>query len=131
MTIEEQRHIFAQNLARQLSFAGISRIEFAKNINVNYKTVSGWLNEVSMPKVGKIQTIADYLGINKSDLLDSKDDTITTDPEEYYLNKDAAEYAEFLRTSPEHRVIFDAAKNVRKEDLEKVVAMIRLMSEGK
>ncbi len=121
MTPEEQRYIFAYNLKRQLSIAGMSRQEFADKIGTNYKTVCGWLNEVSVPKVGKIQTIADLLGIGKSDLLDEQE---CKTEEQYYNDKEAAEYAEFLRQNPDYKVLFDASRKVKKEDLEKIARMI-------
>ena len=72
MTDEMQRKIFARNLNRYISNSGKSQKEIAKTLEFNYKTFCGWCNEISMPSMGKVQKIADYFGIGKSDLLDDK-----------------------------------------------------------
>jgi len=46
----------------------------------------------------------------------------------YYNNKDAADAAQFLFDNPEYKVLFDASKNVKKEDIDKVAKMIRVMT---
>ncbi|MBS7204488.1 MAG: hypothetical protein KH029_10115, partial [Haemophilus parainfluenzae] len=47
--------------------------------------------------------------------------------EEYYLDKEAAEFAEYLRTRPGARMLFSAAKDISKEDMEKAVEYIELL----
>lgn len=47
-----------------------------------------------------------------------------TEPEEYYLNKDAAEFADFLKNNPQHKVLFDASRKVKPEDMEKALKAI-------
>lgn len=50
---------------------------------------------------------------------DNSDDT-----NHYYINDDAKELAQFLYDNPEYRVLFDATKNVKKEDIEFVKQML-------
>ena len=45
--------------------------------------------------------------------------------EHYYLDKDARDAAEFLFHNPDYRVLFDASRNVKKEDIDFVAEMIR------
>ena len=45
----------------------------------------------------------------------------------YYTNPDTAEFAEYLRTRPGARMLFSAAKDISKEDLEKAVEYIELL----
>ena len=46
----------------------------------------------------------------------------------YYLNEDAREMAQFLFDNPDYKVLFDASRKVKKEDIEKVKRMIDLMN---
>ena len=70
MTDEMQRKIFALNLKIQIAKSGKQQQEIAEALGFNRKTFSGWCNGLSIPTVGKVQTLADYFGILKSDLLD-------------------------------------------------------------
>ena len=45
----------------------------------------------------------------------------------YYTDREAAEFAEYLRTRPGARMLFSAAKDISKEDLEKAVEYIELL----
>ena len=70
MTDEQQRRIFAGNLTRYIANSGKQQKEIASELGFNQKTFNGWCKALSMPTMGKVQAIADYFGIVKSDLLD-------------------------------------------------------------
>lgn len=72
MTDDEQKKIFSKNLRNYVQISGKQQKEIADDLKVNQKTFNGWCVGLSMPKAGKVQTIADYFGIGKSDLLDDK-----------------------------------------------------------
>lgn len=72
MTEDEQRRIFARNLNYYISQSGKQQKEVAKDLGYNHKTFNGWCAGRILPRTGKIQRIADYFGIGKSDLLDDK-----------------------------------------------------------
>lgn len=46
----------------------------------------------------------------------------------YYLHKDANDAAQFLFENPEYKVLFDASRKVKKEDIDFVAEMIERMS---
>ena len=70
--------------------------------------------------MGKIQMLADYFNVMKSDLIEDKSEP----PETYYLNDDARDLAQFMFENPEYKVLFDASRKVKKEDIEFVKQMI-------
>ena len=70
----------------------------------------------------KFQALADYFGINKSDLLEDKG--TQEEDNSYYIDEDAKELAQFLFKNPEYRILFDAAKDVSADDLEMVKTII-------
>lgn len=72
MTNEEQRRIFARNLNFYIAANNQTQKEFAFNIGENPTTVNMWCKGKSIPPVSKIQKIADYFKIGKSDLTDDK-----------------------------------------------------------
>lgn len=72
MTDSEQLRIFSRNLNYYIAQSGKQQKEIAKDLGYNYKTFNGWCTGRILPRMGKVQKIADYLGIGKSDLLDDK-----------------------------------------------------------
>ena len=126
MSEDKQKAIFSKNLDRYVAASGHTRKEISDILGFNYKTFNGWCNGISMPSMGKVQKIADYFHIGKSDLLDENKDGPNS--ESYYMNDDAREFAEFLYNNPEYRVLFDASRKVKKEDIDFVKQMIDRVS---
>ena len=71
MSDKEQRDIFSRNLVALLDEFGIQQVDFAKTMGFNHKTVNGWCKGLSIPTMGKVQAIADYFHVGKTDLLDA------------------------------------------------------------
>ena len=70
MTDEERRVIFSNNLLRILNMQQTSQIEVAHAIGVSQQTFNTWCRGVALPRMGKIQLLADYFHINMSDLIE-------------------------------------------------------------
>lgn len=67
-----------------------------------------------------LEVFADVDNCDESSAITKKDD-------QYYIDKEAAEFAEYLRTRPGARMLFSAAKDISKEDMEKAVEYIELL----
>nr|DAT40843.1 MAG TPA: Repressor protein CI [Caudoviricetes sp.] len=119
---ENYRRIFARNLNRFLEVNGKNQADIATLLNVSQAAVSNWCKGIKMPRMDKVQALADYFGINKSDLLEDKG--VQEEDKSYYIDEDAKELAQFLFENPEYRVLFDAAKDVSADDLEMVKTII-------
>ena len=72
MTDVEQREIFGRNLSRYVALSGKEQKEVAKDLGYAATTFNTWCVGKVIPSMGKVQKIADYFGIGKSDLLDDK-----------------------------------------------------------
>lgn len=70
----DQKKIFAKNLNRYLSINNKTQKEVADAINVSPQTFNTWCQGIALPRMGKVQRLADYFSINKSDLIDEKSD---------------------------------------------------------
>lgn len=75
MSDERQKRIFAKNLNYYISLNGKQQNEVAKDIGENPSTLNMWCKGNSLPGLGKIQKLADYFKIGKSDLTDEKLDS--------------------------------------------------------
>ena len=78
MADEEQKRIFAKNLNKYLSFFNKTQKEVADAIGVSPQTFNTWCQGIALPRMGKVQALADYFKINKSDLIDEKNEDSTS-----------------------------------------------------
>lgn len=68
--LDEQRVIFSDNLTRYIKKSGKTQREVAKDLNINAQTLNTWVRGIALPRMGKVQALADYFNISKSDLLE-------------------------------------------------------------
>lgn len=72
MNDEEIRRVFAANLNRFLTASGIKQNEIAKMLRVAESTVSSWCSGAKLPRMPKIDQLAQIFGVQRSDLLEEK-----------------------------------------------------------
>lgn len=120
MPDEELRKIFTENLNKYMELSDHTQADLARRLHVSTATVAKWCTGQTMPRIDKIQAIASWLGIRKSDLLERHSGS----EESYYVNRDARDIAEFLHKNPDYKVLFDATRKVRPEDIDFVRQMI-------
>lgn len=72
MDAQQMKEIFASNLKRYLERNGINQTYLANDLNVPETTVSNWIKANTYPRPDKIQLLADYFKINRSDLTEDK-----------------------------------------------------------
>lgn len=75
MADDQQKRIFARNLNYYIAINQKQQNEVAKDIGENPSTLNMWCKGNSLPGLGKIQKLADYFKIGKSDLTDEKLDS--------------------------------------------------------
>lgn len=71
MSDSEMRRLFANRLKHYLNMNGYTQADMARYMNVSTATTAKWCTGVTIPRVDKIQSICNWLGIEKSDLLDA------------------------------------------------------------
>lgn len=96
---------------------------FAQRIDMPYSTLRSILQNVGGASIDNVIKICKGLGIT----IEQMEFLTQSTGEDYYLNKDTAEYAEMLRTRPEMRMLFSASRGISKEDMEKAVEYIELL----
>ena len=95
------KEIFARNLRKYLNISGKMQKEVAAAIGVTTGNFADWLGCRSYPRMDKIQALADYFGIKKSDLVDEaapSDDPEAIEDREilYWFHKVPKEKREFV-----------------------------------
>lgn len=125
MSEETIREIFAKNLNGYLEANNKQPADIVRDLGIPFSTVSNWVNGLKLPRMGKVEMLASYFGIEKSDLLEEKKDDETG----YYLNPEAAAMAQELFENPDLRMLFDAARDVKPENLQLAAEMLKRMKE--
>lgn len=76
----DNKDIFASNLQKYMERNDKSRTDIAEALGISYYTVTDWVKGKKYPRMDKVELLAKYFGIKKSDLIEKK--TIESHPVE-------------------------------------------------
>lgn len=74
MSEEDYKQIFSRNLRHYLTINNKTQSDLINDLALSSSTVSNWCTGQKMPRMNKVQMLADYFGIEKSDLIEDKSD---------------------------------------------------------
>ena len=95
----------------------------------SFTTIQKWESGVSEPPLKALKKLSEIFNIDMNDLATKKLSYYTNeDNNVYYLDDDARDMAQFLYENPDYKVLFDASRKVKKEDIQFVKEMIDRMS---
>ena len=94
------KEVFARNLAKYLHRSGKSQREMAEIVGVSSSTFNEWMKAKKYPRIDKIELMANYFGINKSDLIEDEDNKKIS-PHELALTEGEKVMLELFRQIPE------------------------------
>lgn len=66
------KEIFAKNLNYYMSINKKTRIDVCRDLDIPYSTFTDWCNGNIYPRIDKIEMLANYFDIKKSDLVENK-----------------------------------------------------------
>ena len=72
MNKEWSKEVFAKNLTYYMENANKNQKEMAAIVGVSAPTFNEWLKAKKFPRIDKIEKLAQYFGILKSDLIEEK-----------------------------------------------------------
>lgn len=72
MSEDAYKAIFSVNLKRMMSINDKTQIDIVKDLDFDKSTVSSWVNGTRLPRMDKVQQLADYFGCLRSDLIENK-----------------------------------------------------------
>lgn len=78
------KSVFAKNLQYQMDLHGKTRKDVCEALGFSYYTFSDWVNGKKYPRMDKVEMLANYFGILKSDLIEEK----TEDQKEMHKKND-------------------------------------------
>lgn len=66
------KEVFAKNLRRYMEIKEISQKELAVIVGVSAPTINEWIKAKKYPRIDKIESLSNYFGCLKSDLIEEK-----------------------------------------------------------
>ncbi|MDN6098439.1 MAG: helix-turn-helix domain-containing protein, partial [Lactococcus lactis] len=79
--------VMAENIQYYMDKKGINSARLAEDLNIKYTTVRNWLQAKNYPRIDKIEMMANYFGIEKSDLVERRDNKTDENPEPIDLSE--------------------------------------------
>lgn len=118
---EKQQLIFSANLNRLVRDSGKTQKEIADRIGVSPQTFNTWCQGIAIPRMGKIQALADYFGVGKSALLEEPKEAMNAGGE-------LDEYLELLHKDPRYRALLSSSSKLDSDALDNLVQFIEKLT---
>ncbi len=104
VSTNNSRSVFAANLQYYVKISGFTQKEIAEELAISTATFSDWLNGKKFPRIDKIEKLANFFGVSKSDLIENN------------VNEAETSKADSLNVFPKNlRLLMAKAKKSRKE----------------
>lgn len=110
-----------EDYARIRDSKGYSDYAVSKGTGISAGTLSDWKKGRYNLKADKLVKIAEFLDVSVDSLMGVQ---TNVHPNGYYINESTAKMAQELFDNPEMRVLFDAARDSRPEDLRMAADML-------
>lgn len=98
------KEIFSKNLRALMERFGKDRNQMCADLNFKYTTFADWYNGNKYPRIDKIEQIANYFGVLKSDLIEDKGEFFSIDEPEQQTTSKLPDGAVPLDFSNLHRI---------------------------
>lgn len=116
------KETMSKNLKFYIERSGKDRQELCKIWGFPYSTVTEWINGKKYPRIDRIEIMADYFGILKSDLIEEK----TEEHIEMHKKNDAlSDIIIELRTDKEFMSIVETIYKMDKEKRSSLLAFLK------
>lgn len=97
------KETFSKNLLFYLEWSGKSQKEVAEAIGVTPASLNEWTKAKKYPRIDKIELLARYFGILKSDLIEEKGNNKSLPSETLVLSEGEEKLVELFRLVPEEQ----------------------------
>ena len=99
---KDNKNIFATNLNNLMNLERKTRKDISDALGISYFTVTAWVNGTKYPRMDKVEMLANYFGVLKSDLIEEKaTNKDISSPKEPTLTEGEEALLELFRQIPE------------------------------
>lgn len=122
MTSIGNKQILAANLRSFVDRSGKTQKEIAETIGVAATTFNDWMKAKKYPRIDKIEMLANYFGIQKSDLIEEK---LTEEKEKD--NDTLSSIIVRMRTDPRFYEVVESIYNMEPSKIDGVSQMLKTL----
>ena len=98
----DNKDIFSRNLKYQMEINNKTRQDISDSLGISYFTVTAWVNGTKYPRMDKVEMLANYFGVLKSDLIEEKaTNKDISSPKEPTLSEGEKALLDLFRQIPE------------------------------
>jgi len=126
MSEDLYKKIFSRNLNYYMNLNNKTQTDLINDLGFNKSAVSTWCNGTRLPRMDKVEILAQYFGINRSDLIEDKNEQVD---DHYYLNDETRQIAQEAFENPELRTLFKVARNMPPERLKAHIEFMKSLAE--
>lgn len=124
----EQKQIFQRNLLKYISASGKTQREIAEAIGVSPQTFNTWCQGIALPRMGKVQLLADYFHINKSDLIEEGEGADCSPLS--CIDDESIEIALEISENEDLRLLFSISRKMPPEHLKAYIEFIKKLQKN-
>ena len=121
MTNIGNREVLAKNLAYFVERSGKTQKEIAEIVGVSKSTFNDWMKAKKYPRIDKIEILADFFRILKSDLIEERTE------EHREMQKKNNIQADIVLRMQSDDVFFEAVESLHKMDSEKLSSLLAFL----
>ena len=103
------KEVMAKNIQHYMDLNKKTRNDLCDALGIKYTTLRDWLKAKTYPRIDKIERMANYFGVAKSDLVESRDKTIANIRQDFANSKLADNIS---KLTPENQEKISAAVEV-------------------
>lgn len=122
MNDEDVRRVFAKNLKFFMDLNHKTQADLVKDLQLPQSTLNNWYAGLKMPRMNKVELLAMYFGIQKSDLIEEKHDK---QEEGYYIDSATKQLVQEIYLNPNLKILLDASSKLTEEDINFVLDMVK------
>ena len=106
-SLDEYQKIFSVNLKYQMEMNNVKQQDLIDQLGFKSGSVSAWCSGTRIPRMDKIQKLADFFGIKVSDLLEERN--VDDMRDDFFKKK---------------KILFDLSEKATPEDLDKILLIV-------
>jgi repressor LexA len=72
MSEDKFKAIFSKNLRYYMNLKRKTQIDIINDLDINKSSISSWVNGTRLPRMDKVEILARYLGVSRSDLIEER-----------------------------------------------------------
>ncbi|MFQ7472771.1 MAG: helix-turn-helix domain-containing protein [Anaerovoracaceae bacterium] len=115
---------FAKNLKYLRKKNDMTQTELASDLGVSRSTIGMYENGEREPDIKTLEAIAAFFNVDMNFLLGGKISASELETK-YYMDDEVAELAQEIYDDPDKRILFSAARDISKDDMQFVINMIK------